>query len=582
MTEWGRREEAGRWIRKRPAWTLSAVLLACVAAYATADYRYSVLWTPLQRSSLSAYAESTTTAMLGLGPRRYVLPVQPVRPDALYDNAAVCEYLREAVYGGQSLLALTGAPLRVAVVVLITGLVIGIPRDRAARRARRHGRRLKGPMLVTAEAFNHEVRGDGLHVQQEGWADIAIPRRAEASHIVILGDTGTGKSSLIRQFLRQIAARGETAVVYDPAREYLPQFFEQDRGDQILNPLDARCPYWTPAHEVLREAEALTLAAALFPSRPNENPFFAEAPRRIFAHLLTLKPSADVLAAWLSNGDELDRLLKGTPYAHMIDANAPAQRSGVLAALNMQADTLSMLPRTGAGDAQWSAAEWARTRRGWLFFTSGPDTRERQIPLMTLWLDLLILRLMHARSTADRKTWLVIDELASLRRLPQLATALTESRKANVPMVIGFQAKSQMEAIYGPVAEAMLSQPATKILLRTSEAKSAKWVSEVVGDVEVERIRESRSRGDKASISDSLDRRVEPLLLPSEIEGLSDRTGYLKSGNLVTPIRFPYLSLPHRTQDFIERDGLTPSPHPSVDVAGAPAEGLAAAPLPLD
>ena len=73
------------------------------------------------------------------------------------------------------------------------------------------------------------------------------------------------------------------------------------------------------------------------------------------------------------------------------------------------------------------------------------------------------------RERAKRKTWFVLDELASLQRLPQLTTAVTENRKSNNPMVLGFQGKAQVEALYGHVAEAMLSQPATKIFLKTSE-----------------------------------------------------------------------------------------------------------------
>ena len=49
-----------------------------------------------------------------------------------------------------------------------------------------------------------------------------------------MGDTGTGKSALIRQLLLQVQERGETAIVYDPALEYTPQFFDPDRGDAIL------------------------------------------------------------------------------------------------------------------------------------------------------------------------------------------------------------------------------------------------------------------------------------------------------------------------------------------------------------
>ena len=110
-------------------------------------------------------------------------------------------------------------------------------------------------------------------------------------HFLIVGDSGTGKSAAIRQMLSQIWERGEAAIVYDPAMEYLPQFYNEARGDVILNPLDARCPFWTPGDEVPHEAEALTLAVSLFPDQGRENRFFVEAPRKIFAHLINLRPT---------------------------------------------------------------------------------------------------------------------------------------------------------------------------------------------------------------------------------------------------------------------------------------------------
>jgi hypothetical protein len=68
----------------------------------------------------------------------------------------------------------------------------------------------------------------------------------------------------------------------------------------------------------------LTLATSLFPDRHHENSFFTEAPRRIFAHLLTLKPTPEKLALWLYDEKEIDLHLVGTPYAAMVDREAPA------------------------------------------------------------------------------------------------------------------------------------------------------------------------------------------------------------------------------------------------------------------
>jgi hypothetical protein len=93
--------------------------------------------------------------------------------------------------------------------------------------------------------------------------------------------------------------------------------------------------------------------------RRHENTFFTEAPRRIFAHLLTLRPTPEDLAYWLCHEEEMDRRLAGTAYAAMIDRQAPAQRSGVLASLNMVADTLKLLPREADTSRRWSASAWA-------------------------------------------------------------------------------------------------------------------------------------------------------------------------------------------------------------------------------
>jgi type IV secretory pathway TraG/TraD family ATPase VirD4 len=134
---------------------------------------------------------------------------------------------------------------------------------------------------------------------------------------------------------------------------------------------------------------------------------------------------------------------------------------------------------------------------------------------------------MNQGDPAMRHAWFVLDALASLQKLPQLHTALTENRKSGNPVVIGFQGRSQLETRYGHEAEAMLSQPATKIFLHTSEPRASKWISETIGEVEMERMKETVNTGrffrSARSRSYHAERRVEPLVLASEISGLPRR-----------------------------------------------------------
>jgi hypothetical protein len=147
----------------------------------------------------------------------------------------------------------------------------------------------------------------------------------------------------------------------------------------------------------------------------------------------------------------------------------------------------------------------------------------------------------------------VLDELASLQRLPQLHTAITENRKSNNPVVLGFQGRSQLETRYGHDAEAMLSQPATKIFLRTSEPHAAKWIAETLGEIEIERLRESRTSARGGQQSYGLERQVEPLVMPSEITGLAPLRGFMKVGNLVVRLSFPFLHLPRKAPALLAR-----------------------------
>jgi hypothetical protein len=632
--QWGRKEDAGEWPSSPHSWAIRTLLLAIASVAVVCAYRYTYSLTPLQHFYLLTYIRcgllreinlSKTDRYLMLnvvdrkGPRlaldEEVMPVTTptgkktfaLTEDAVragdeglvfqrvqYDNAKLHEFLGHWIYGDQTFMDFLRPALWGGLSVFCLGLLAAVPKDAIHARERKQGRRLRGPELVTAGQFNRRNRSDGIGfelaertVTQRLFGQVPtlrLPRTIERNHLLIMGDTGTGKSTLIRRILLQIEERGETAIVYDPALEYTPEFYKPERGDAILNPLDQRMPYWSPGDEVLHPAETLTLATSLFPDRRNENRFFVEGPRKIFAHLLSFRPTPEQLTSWMCHEEEIDSRVKGTQYAAMIDRQAPAQRSGILASLNMVADSLKLLPSEKEAVLRWSAVEWSKRRQGWLFLTSTSETRERLLPLTSLWVDMLVLRLMKQEEINSRTVWFVLDELATLQQLPQLHTAVTENRKSNNPVVLGFQGRSQLETRYGHEAEAMLSQPATKIFLRTSEPNAAEWISRTIGRVEIERLRESRSSGtanQRKATSHNNERQVEPLVMDSEISGLANLHGYLKSENLVVRMSFPIVSLPKRQPGYIQRPmeiSLEESPRGAAvpaETSGTPARKLA-------
>jgi hypothetical protein len=598
------------WPSRHPIGAMTATLLAIATSIGFAWAQILLTWTPLQRYYIADLSAHTVAVTFNerFSPHRLVLVVDrqgkwyyarnsdfvaghmmgtdgtnfpfKLSDDAKdagftgallsdrspYETARLGPWFQRTVYAGLSRREFVKIPLAAGLVTLIAGLWLTTPWDRRRNLVRKYGRRLRGPEYVSAKVFVQRLHADGVgFIHGKGDSidrpaaksrlSLRIPTVAESSGIMICGDPGSGKSSIVQQLLLQIEARDECAIVYDPALEFTSRFFNPERGDIILNPFDARSPYWDLAAEVSHDAEARTLASSVLPPHKEVNPFFTDAAQRTLAHLLRHRPSAAELSSWLCNPAEIDRRVRGTEIASMIDSQGGPQRAGVLGSLAMFGDALRMLPSRDDTKATWSSTAWAKERKGWIFITSRPTMREQLRPLISTWLDQLILRLMSEANSGTKKTWFILDELASLQHLPQLKTALTENRKSGNPIVIAFQGKSQVETIYGPIAETMLSVLATKIFFRTSEPNSAKWISQAIGNVEYEQLRESESVNPNQgrSRSEQTDFVTRPLVMAEEIAGLARLNGFIKYVNLVADLHTRFVSLPDYHPGFIPR-----------------------------
>ena len=484
----------------------------------------------------------TGTLDYNLHPRPVVVPMS---------RARYATWLQRNIYDGKPPIALLFWPAMVGVLLgsIVYGLAWRLDQDRHLK-FRSSGRQLRGPEMVTSRQFNRRVKGDGLGIRLQvrrwlpGPREIRIRRELESQHVMMIGDTGSGKTQSILSITDEAEACEDTCIVYDPHREFIRRYYNPGRGDVILNPTDTRCAHWDPSAEIdysdknSAEATALAQAASIYPGNPRRKDwFFTDCCRRIWQHCMVFyHPDAGEMAELMTHADPLiDSISKGTDLEEMLKKNADGQRAGIIGTLTAPILALRQVP-VDDGRPVWSARDWAKTRRGWIFITSTQDTREALRPLQSLWLDSLILRLLSmGEQTGLPRVRMILDELATLQELPSLVSALSEGRKAGLTIVTGFQGRSGIKAVYGEEAEGIFSAPYTKVILRTGEPEAAKWASQMIGDREMERVREHR--GAKGERTYTTEQRTEPVVMPSQLAGLQPRVGYLRYGNEVVKLK---------------------------------------------
>jgi type IV secretory pathway TraG/TraD family ATPase VirD4 len=390
-------------------------------------------------------------------------------------------------------------------------------------------------------------------------AGVGIRPEDEVKHFKLIGTTGTGKSTAIRELLAAALDRGDRAVVTDPDGSYLARFHDPGRGDVILNPFDARSLRWDPFAEVHEPYDAEQLASSLIPSsedasgrewRGYARTFLAAVIRR--CHEVGPRDAADLwrLIA-MAPGAELRPIVAGTPAQPFLEPENARMFGSIR---SVAASAAAALEHVQAQRAQgFSVRDWVEGGRGALFlpYEAGQIAALRTV--IATWVRLAIFETMRGEGTG-RRMWLIVDELDALGAIDGLKDALARLRKFGGRCVLGFQSLAQVSSTYGALeAQTVVENCATTLVLRCSASEhggTSQFAARLIGEREVVRRSTSRgrdgngfpgSRGWRRSTNVSEQRVTEPAVLASELEQLPDLTGYLKTASspVWLRVRFP-------------------------------------------
>src|SRR3546814_13697306 len=91
--------------------------------------------------------------------------------------------------------------------------------------------------LVTTEKKLAALTGSETDLRSLAIGKVPIPSRLETRHMAMIGTTGSGKTTALRQLLDGIEAPGEAALVYDTSGEFVAHYHRPGRGPLPPNPL---------------------------------------------------------------------------------------------------------------------------------------------------------------------------------------------------------------------------------------------------------------------------------------------------------------------------------------------------------
>ena len=416
---------------------------------------------------------------------------------------------------------------------------------------------------LAPERLDTHKRGARISRQRQSgqWQALWRPRRPltlggrpiaaldECKHFKLIGTTGTGKSTAIAELIGGALERGDRALITDPDGAYQARFFDQHRGDVVLNPFDASSVRWDPFAEIHESYDVEQLASGLIPDsddpagrewRGYARTFFVAIARHCHQ-----RKCREVSQLWrllaIAPNRELRALVAGTPAQPFLEPDNARMLGSIRSVAASAAAALAII-QAQRGPA-FSVREWVRSGRGVLYIPYRAGQIAALHSIIAAWVRLAIFEAMSC-AEADQRLWFVMDELDALGAIDGLKDALARLRKFGGRCVLGLQSIAQVSSSYGAGnAQTIVENCGNTLILRCSGSEqggTAQFAARLIGDREIARRQTTRGRdcegllsawGGRRSSNVSVQHLTEAAVMPSELEQLPDLHGFLKTAS---------------------------------------------------
>lgn len=328
-----------------------------------------------------------------------------------------------------------------------------------------------------------------------------LPREIATRHIAIIGNSGSGKS---RGFFMPNCANANAASFvatstknelwdltsgYQPnPRRYAPR---QPQASEAFN--------WIPLCSEAHTAMLLARAVMESDGKGNSDPFFIYAESAflaaLFAHAATFEePTPAAAYDFLTSHDPkpLVNALRSSSspvarqFATVFNQAGEKLHGSIIIAVATRLFFLADESVRRFTSSTRTPPDFGELRRHpvQVYWVLGNNDVAPLKPLSCLFFTLMLLQLKEADESYNQvPVTLYLDEFANIGRIPDFEVEIAVVRGNDISLVLGVQALSQFESIYGrAAARTIIDNCQTKIALAGLSYESAEQISRALGD----------------------------------------------------------------------------------------------------
>jgi hypothetical protein len=387
-----------------------------------------------------------------------------------------------------------------------------------------------------------------------------LSRNRETNHFMLIGSSGSGKTTVIIPLIRAAIARNDRMVIYDIKGNFtrwLPEHI-------LIAPCDERSLAWDIARDCRNSLDAKEIAARFIAE--GSDPMWHQAARMVLTSLIIkLQIENGVNWGWLDLYNLVCLDEKGLlsimemylPEAVNLLKSPGKTTQSILINFSANMTDLSDLAKAWGGfppEKRFSFLEWLKDEKAVnrIVVLQGNGRYESLTKSYIQGLIAMATGLINSPDFPDakRRIWLFFDEYPTLGKMQQASTLITIARSRGVRIVLTAQDIHQIKEIYGEnLTSSWMSSIGTLIILKINAGETANFfANKIIGDRTIDRtIVHNKER--QAPLREKV-----LVMEPSELQSDLGRRGDIVSA-VVMGFENPYL-LHWPATDLTEEDML--------------------------